>query len=116
MDNMKHMHYSEIEEQVPPEEGIKDITIRWLITKDDGAENFAMRIFTLQPGGYTPHHTHDWEHELFMLEGDGVLRSGDVKEPFPQGEFAFIAANELHQIRNESDRVARVICLIPYKK
>jgi len=112
---MKHMHYSDVKEEIPTDEGVKDTTIRWLISEKDGAENFAMRIFTLQPGGHTPLHTHDWEHEMFMLEGEAVLRSGDEKVPFLPGEFAFIKPNELHQIRNESDRVARVMCLIPYK-
>jgi quercetin dioxygenase-like cupin family protein len=112
---MKHMHYTEVEEQIPAEEGVKDVTVRWVISDKDGAENFAMRVFTFQPGGHTPHHTHDWEHELFMLEGLAVLRSGEEKIPFRPGEFAFIRENELHQIRNEGKVPAVVICLIPYK-
>jgi quercetin dioxygenase-like cupin family protein len=112
---MIRRHYTEVEEQVPTEEGVRGTTIRWLITDKMGAKHFAMRVFTIQPGGHTPHHTHDWEHELFCLEGEAVLRSGDHKEPFRPGEFAFIQANELHQIRNESKAVARVMCLIPYK-
>lgn len=112
---MIRKHYTEVQEQIPTEEGVKDTTIRWLITDKMGAKHFAMRVFTIQPGGHTPHHTHDWEHELFCLEGEAVLRSGDHKEPFRPGEFAFIQANELHQIRNESRAVARVMCLIPYK-
>ena len=112
---MIHKHFTEVDEQTPTEEGVKDTTIRWLISEKDGAKNFAMRVFTIQPGGHTPHHTHDWEHELFMLEGESILRSGDEKIPFTPGEFAFIKANELHQIRNESQSVARVMCLIPYK-
>ena len=113
---MKHMHYTEVDEEIPAEEGVKDTTIRWLISEKDGAENFAMRVFVIQPGGFTPHHTHDWEHEIFMLEGDLILRSGDDKKPFKPGEFAFIKPNELHQMRNESDKEARVMCLVPYKK
>jgi quercetin dioxygenase-like cupin family protein len=112
---MLKKHYKDVEEQVPTEEGVKDTKIRWLLTEKDGAKNFAMRVFTIQPGGHTPHHTHDWEHELFMLEGQAVLRSGDEKIPFKPGEFAFIKANELHQIRNESSNPAVVMCLIPYK-
>ena len=34
-------------------EGAKDVEIRWLISKEDGAENFAMRMFEIQPGGYS---------------------------------------------------------------
>ena len=31
-------------------EGAKGVEIRWLISKDDGADNFAMRMFELKPG------------------------------------------------------------------
>ena len=54
-------------------EGAKDVGIRWLISKEDGAENFAMRMFELEPGGHTPLHTHPQEHEVFVLEGQGTL-------------------------------------------
>jgi len=112
---MMNKHYTDVEDEIPTEEGVKDTTIRWLISKKDGAENFAMRVFTIQPGGYTPHHKHDWEHEIFMLEGELVLRSGEKREPFMPGDFAYIEPNELHQMRNESEKLGRVICLIPYK-
>lgn len=110
------MHYTEVEEQIPAEEGVKDVTVRWVISEKDGAKNFAMRVFTFQPGGHTPHHRHDWEHEIFVLEGNGILRSGEKREPLRPGDFMFIKPNEMHQMRNESDSVFRVICLIPYKK
>ncbi len=112
---MKHMHYTEVEEEIPAEEGVKDTTIRWLISEKDGAENFAMRVFVIQPDGHTPHHTHDWEHELFMLDGELILRSGDDRKSFKPGDFAYIEPNELHQMRNESGKEARVMCLVPCK-
>jgi quercetin dioxygenase-like cupin family protein len=113
---MKHMHYTEVEDEIPTEDGVKDTTVRWLITNKDGAENFAMRVFTIQPGGHTPHHQHDWEHEIFILEGEGMLKSGDHQEPFGTGNFAFIKPMEWHQVKNTSDKPVKIICLIPYKK
>ena len=35
-------------------EGAEKVTIRWLISKDDGAPNFAMRLFDMEPGGHSP--------------------------------------------------------------
>ncbi len=113
---MKHMHYTEVEEQIPTEEGVQGTAVRWLISDKDGAKNFAMRVFTIQPGGNTPHHQHDWEHEIFVLEGNGVLRSGEKREPLRPGDFIFIKPGKMHQMRNESGKVFRVLCLIPYKK
>jgi quercetin dioxygenase-like cupin family protein len=110
-----HRHYTKVEDMIPEEEGVKDTTIRWLITKDIGAEHFAMRHFTIQPGGHTPHHQHDWEHEIFILEGEGVMRSTDHQEPCGPGDFAFIPSMEWHQIRNTGGMPMRMLCLIPYK-
>ena len=49
-------------------DGAKGAEMRLLISKADGAENFAMRMFELQPGGHTPLHTHAHEHEVFIVE------------------------------------------------
>ena len=97
------------------EDGAKEITVRWLITKDMGAENFAMRFFEMGVGGYSPHHVHDWEHEVFILEGEGVVRSDKGDIPFKPGTVVFIPPNERHQFRNTGDTPVKFLCLIPYK-
>lgn len=112
---MKHMHYTEVEEEIPAEDGVKDTTIRWLIANKDGAENFAMRIFTLQPGGHTPLHAHDWEHEVFIVEGEGKIMSVEGEKSFKPGDFAFVPAGETHQFKNTGDTAARILCLVPCK-
>jgi len=112
---MKHMHYTEVEDKIPEEDGVADTTIRWLITKEDGAENFAMRIFTLQPGGHTPYHKHDWEHEVFIVEGEGMVVSENGESPFKPGDFVFVPSMEMHQFKNTGQSPSRILCLIPYK-
>ena len=69
-DYLKPIHYTDIELEEPKEKEIKDLKVRWLISNKDGAKNFAMRLFEIQPGGYSPLHQHDWEHEVFDLEGN----------------------------------------------
>ena len=113
---MKHVHYTKVELEEPKEKGIKDVKVRWVISKKDGAENFAMRVFEIQPGGYTPLHQHDWEHEVFVLQGKGVAKSKEKEEAFKQGDVFFIKPMEWHQFNNTGDDVLKFICLIPYKK
>lgn len=113
---MKHVHYTKVELEEPSEEGIKDTKVRWLISKDDGANNFAMRIFEIQPGGHTPLHQHDWEHEVFVLEGNGAARDREKQESFKQGDIFFIPPMEWHQFVNTGKEILKFICLIPYKK
>ena len=36
-----------------------------------------MREFELDPGGHTPQHFHPYEHEIYVLEGEGAIVDGD---------------------------------------
>ena len=79
---MKVIHYDQVELEPVYSEGAEGAQIRWLIAQKDGAPNFAMRMFEVAPGGHTPYHQHDWEHELYCLAGKGAL----ITE---RGEIAF---------------------------
>ncbi|MBS7627117.1 cupin domain-containing protein, partial [Candidatus Bathyarchaeota archaeon] len=95
---MKIINYKDVEAK-KPEEG-SGLTIRWLITKDMGAENFAMRFFEVAPGGFSPLHKHPWEHEVFILDGEGIVTDGKDDRRFRQGDAVFIPPNEEHQFKN----------------
>jgi quercetin dioxygenase-like cupin family protein len=94
-------------------EGAKDTEIRWLISKEDGAENFAMRMFELQPGGHTPLHTHAHEHEVFVIEGQGVFVCEGQENEFSAEFVIFVPGGKEHQFRNTGNSVLRMLCLIP---
>ncbi len=113
---MKHVHYTDVALENVEEEGAKDAKVRWLITKEDGAENFAMRLFEVEPNGYTPYHQHDWEHEVFVLEGEGVARHEDGEAPLRRGDVLFVPPMTWHSIKNTGKGVLKFLCLIPYKK
>jgi quercetin dioxygenase-like cupin family protein len=92
------------------------VQVRWLITKDMGASNFAMRLFEIEPDGSSPLHTHPWEHEVFILEGKGVVFDGAKAAPFKAGDVVFIPPEERHQFKNTGKKVLRFLCLIPLSK
>ncbi|MFQ5710738.1 MAG: cupin domain-containing protein [Candidatus Geothermarchaeales archaeon] len=110
---MKVFHHRDVEEEA--EEGAVKTRVRRLITKETGAENFAMRLFTMEAGGSSPLHSHPWEHEVFVLEGRGLVRGEEGERAFGEGDVIFIPPNEIHQLRNTGDVDVRFICLIPYK-
>ena len=66
---MKIVHYTDVDPTPVTAEGACGTTIRWLVSRDDGAKNFAMRLFELGPGGHTPLHEHAWEHEAYIVKG-----------------------------------------------
>jgi quercetin dioxygenase-like cupin family protein len=110
---MKVAHYKEIAPDPVGEEGASGITVRWVISEKDGADNFSMRVFEVEPGGYSPYHKHPWEHEVFILEGRGSVVQGEKEVPFSKGDVIFIPPGEEHQIRNSSKETLEFICLIP---
>jgi len=113
---MKHVHYTDVELEESNEEDIKDLQVRWLISDKDGAENFAMRLFEVKPGGHSPLHQHDWEHEVFIVEGNGTVRNKIDEIPFKTGDVFFVKPMEWHQLANTGDTILKFLCLIPYKK
>ena len=110
---MKHIHYTDVEEKEVKMEGVKSTTIRWLISKDDDSPNFAMRMFTMGPGGHTPYHQHDWEHEVFIVEGEGWLVTEKGEEPMKVGDVILMPANDMHQFKNSLAGIMRFLCLVP---
>ena len=85
------------------------------IGKADGAPNFSIRVFTLEPGGHTPHHIHESEHLNYVLTGEGVAMEGEKPRPIKQGDFILVTPNELHQYRNTGDEPLMFMCMVPTK-
>ncbi len=110
---MKIKNFKEIEETEVAMAGTKDARMRMLISDKDGADNFAMRMFTVASGGHTPFHFHNYEHEVFVLEGQGVLKGEHKEHPFIAGDVIFVSPNEKHQFLNAAKKELKFLCLIP---
>lgn len=95
--------------------GCKGVSIRWLITKEIGAPNFAMRMFEVEPEGHTPLHTHEWEHEVFILGGEGIVVGKDGEEKVKHGDVIFMPSSEEHQFRNIGEQKLKFLCLVPHR-
>ena len=109
---MKKFAFEDIEKEELGK-GCKGVSIRWLITKDMGAENFAMRLFEVEPEGNTPLHSHEWEHEIIIHAGKGEVFCEGEWVPVTRGYTVFIPGNEEHQIRNAGDELLVFACVIP---
>lgn len=93
--------------------GAAGVRMRLLIGPQEGAGVFHMRHFEVQPGGHTPHHAHDYEHEVLILRGAGVVRSPAGDRPCQAGDVVWVPPNERHQFRNAGGEPLEFICLIP---
>ncbi len=85
------------------------------LSANDGAPVYAFRVFTVEPGGYTPYHEHPYEHMNYLIEGEGVLvNEKGEQQPISTGDFALVLPNEKHQYRNTSkDKNFVMICGVP---
>ena len=84
------------------------------ISKENGAPTFSFRVFTIEPGGHTPFHTHPFEHENYIIEGQGAILIGDREHQIKKGDFVLVLPGEKHPYRNTSASQAMVmICAVP---
>ena len=111
---MKVVHYEQIESTPVAAEGAVGCRIRCLVGPEDAAPSFSMRHFEVAAGGYTPRHAHGHEHEVFVLEGSGVVLEGDVEHPLRPGTVAFVPRKQEHQFRNTGSGPLKFLCLIPH--
>ncbi len=88
---------------------------RVVFGKKDGAPTFAMRIFDVPPGGGSSDHCHDFEHEVLILKGEGVLKSESGESPLVEGSALFVPANEQHQLLNTGKDILRFVCMVPLR-
>ncbi|MFA5240002.1 MAG: cupin domain-containing protein [Phycisphaerae bacterium] len=70
-------------------------------------------MFELAPGGHTPLHKHKHEHEVFAVEGQGILVYEGKEHQFDKGYVIFVPGDKEHQFKNNGDSVLKFLCLIP---
>jgi quercetin dioxygenase-like cupin family protein len=110
---MRVIKFDDIPEKKVETEGAEGVGIRVLISKEDGAPNFIMRRFSVQPGGQTPYHSHSWEHEVFVLSGKGEARQGSSVHELGSGSVVLVVPGEEHNFRNTGKEPLVFLCLIP---
>jgi quercetin dioxygenase-like cupin family protein len=87
-------------ENVTAENYAQGVRKRKVISEKDGTKNFDMRVFEVEPGApFPPPHRHPWEHQIYILEGQGVVVGEDGEKPFRSGDAIFIPPDEEHQLK-----------------
>ena len=109
----KAVHFSEVTNEDAGEPGVK---IRWLIKREDGAPNFAMRYFELEPKAKSPHHSHEWEHEVFILDGQCNVFCDGQEKTASEGYVVYVPPKSVHHFENIGENRLRFLCLVPHKK
>jgi len=113
---MKVISYQDVPLEDVNVEGASLAQIRWLISQKDNAPNFALRLFEVGVGGHTPYHSHDFEHEVFVLEGEGIFVVEGEDKPFKAWDVIYVDPNIEHQFKNTGTQILKFLCIIPHDK
>ncbi len=95
----------------------KDTTIQVLISSQEGP-NFALRKFSMQPGGArsVPRHTNTLEHEQYVLRGEATITIGEETHHVQAGDVVFIPEGAIHSYENTGQEPFEFLCIIPNKE
>ena len=94
----------------------KKTNMQWLISSEDGAENFAMRRFKIEEGGSVGLHAHPEEHEIFVLSGRARVFTDKEEILVKPGDTLFVSSNELHGYEARENEPFVFLCVIPILK
>lgn len=94
--------------------GIEHVKKRIVIGPSDGSKEIVLRYFSLEPGGATPHHAHDFPHLVKIEAGHGSIMDGSGKaHQLELGDYIYIKDNETHQFKNTGSEKFEFICIVP---
>lgn len=86
--------------------------VQVLLGPAEGAPNFALRKFSMGPGGGMPLHTNAVEHEQYVLAGRAEVTVGGVVHAVGAGHTLFIPAGVPHSYR-VVEAPFEFLCIVP---
>ena len=93
--------------------GAVNTKIRTLIGGEDGALASALHEIILLKGGSTAMHRHDWEHQLVVESGRGVLEGVEGKITLAPGDAVLVGAGEDHRFVQRGKEPLRFLVVTP---
>ncbi len=102
---------------IPPMPGVKKVFYKVLLGGPENVPNFIMRVFKVEPNGEIPIHQHEWEHEIYILQGRGKviwIENNEQKEAILEPNMCcYISPNIKHGFKNIGEDDWIFLCLIP---
>ena len=71
-----------------------------ILGTDDGVPTVVSLYHDHAPGESSKHHSHDWEHQVFITRGEGIVWVDDLEYPIKQGDFILVPPNCTHHFKN----------------
>jgi len=93
---------------------LQDQSLRLLKTNSNGVRSCNNTF--LKNGGYTPKHSHLYEHEVFILNGKGRVFTDNTNKDIEKNYFLYVPPDKEHQFINTGENDLEFLCIIPNKK
>lgn len=93
--------------------GAVNTRIRTLIGGEDGALASTLHEIIIGKGGSTAMHRHDWEHQLVVESGRGVLETIEAKTALSAGDVVLVGAGEDHRFVQRGKEPIRFLVVTP---
>lgn len=112
----KVTHYTDVPAKAFGDEA-PGVAIRWVIDEqNDHAPNYALRVIEVAPGSHTPDHSHPFEHENFVIEGQGRVLIGEEWHDVKVGDVILVPAGVRHTYANTGSGDFKFLCGIPVSR
>jgi quercetin dioxygenase-like cupin family protein len=95
--------------------GVQGIRMAVMCGREHGAPHFSLRQFVVDPQGHSPRHSHDYEHEVYVVKGGGTVLLGGQERPIRAGDVIYVPADHEHQFRAGGEGMT-FLCLVPVER
>ncbi len=89
------------------------VSAKVLVGPAEGAPNYRLRYFRVEPGGNTSLDQHDHDHGVLILHGRATVRLGDRQVVAGPRDVVYVPGNEVHQFSALGDEPLGFLCVIP---
>lgn len=110
------MYVKHVNEIVKEEVKAGSKTTRQVLIGPDEGPNFAMRKFTIEPGGEMPFHSNSVEHEQLVSGGKAEIIIGENVYEVKKDDIVFIPAGVPHSYKTIGDEPFEFLCVVPNKE
>jgi len=88
-------------------------TRRQVLVGADRSPHFAIRRFTMEPGGGMPRHTNQVEHGQYVLRGCARIGIGEEVVEVEAGDVLHIPAGVPHWYEATGEATFEFLCVVP---
>lgn len=79
----------------------------------DGVPTVVSLYHDHAPGESSKHHSHSWEHQVYITSGSGIVWVDGEEFSIKQGDFILVPPNSTHHFKNTGDGMLSRITFNP---